>query len=130
MRVAAIFAALLALLALVLTLAGLYGMVSYLTSQRTKEIAVRISLGATAGSIAQLVATDAIRLSIAGAVVGCGGAYASAQLLRRLLFDVAPTDWASFTVAAICLTVVTALAAWLPARRAARLDPLPALRGD
>ena len=127
-RVAAIFAALLALLALVLTLAGLYGMVSYLTSQRTKEIAVRMSLGATAGNIAQLVATDAIRLCMAGAVIGCGGAYASAQVLRRFLFDMAPTDWASFAVAIVCLTVVTAIAAWLPARRAARLDPVSALR--
>jgi ABC-type antimicrobial peptide transport system permease subunit len=129
-RGAALFAGLLALLALVLTLAGLYGMVSYLTSERTHEIGVRIALGATAASIARLVAGEAVRLTIVGAAIGFVGAYTSAQLLRRLLFGVEPTDWVSFAVALVCLLMMTVAATWIPVRRAARINPLPALRNE
>ena len=129
-RVAALFAAVLALLALVLTMAGLYGLVSYLTSERTHEIGVRVALGGTAASIAHLVAGEAVRLTILGAVIGVAGAYAAARLLRGLLFGVAPTDWASFTATLVCLIVVTVAATWMPAQRAARLDPLAALRSE
>jgi putative ABC transport system permease protein len=120
----------LALLALVLTVVGLYGMVSYVTSERTREISIRMALGATAATIAQLVAIEAIRLTTAGAAIGFVGAYANAQLLRRLLFGVTPTDWVSFAVALVCLMVATFAATWMPARRAARMDPLRALRSD
>ena len=129
-RWAALFAAVLALLALVLTVVGLYGLVSYLTTDRTHEIAVRIALGATAANIAQLVARDAVRLTIVGAAVGFAGAYTSAQLLRRLLFGVAPTDWASFALALVCLTLATFAAIWMPTRRATLMDPLQALRSE
>jgi predicted permease len=129
-RVAALFAGVLALIALVLTIAGLYGIVSYVTSERTHEIGVRIALGATAASIARLVAGEAVRLTMIGAAIGFVGAYTSAQLLRRLLFGVEPTDWASFAVALVCLLLLTVAAIWIPVRRAARMDPLPALRSE
>jgi predicted permease len=129
-RGAALFAGVLALIALVLTVAGLYGMVSYFTSERTHEIGVRIALGATAASIARLVASEAVRLTIVGAAIGFVGAYASAQLLRRLLFGVKPTDWGSFAVALVFLLLVTVAAIWIPVRRAARMDPLAALRTE
>jgi ABC-type antimicrobial peptide transport system permease subunit len=65
-----------------------------------------------------------------GAAIGFVGAYTSAQLLRRLLFGVEPTDWASFAVALVCLLLLTVAAIWIPVRRAARMDPLPALRSE
>jgi predicted permease len=129
-RGAALFAGVLALLAVVLTVAGLYGIMSYLTSERTHEIGVRIALGATAASIARLVASEAVRLTVIGAAIGFVGAYTSAQLLRRLLFGVEPTDWASFAVALVCLLLVTVAATLIPVRRAARMSPLPALRSE
>ncbi len=129
-RAAALFAALLALLALVLTVLGLYGMVAYVTSQRTQEIGVRIALGATARNVVQLVGTEAVRLTLLGAAIGFAGAYLSAPLLRRLLFGVAPTDWVAFAGALVGLIAVTAAATWMPARRAARMDPLRALRSE
>jgi ABC-type antimicrobial peptide transport system permease subunit len=129
-RVAALFAAVLALLALALTVIGLYGMISYVTSRRRQEIGVRIALGATAVNIVQLVANEAVRLAIVGAAIGSIGAYANARLLRRLLFGVAPSDWAAFAFAVVSLMLVTVAATWIPARRAARLDPLRALRSE
>jgi predicted permease len=129
-RVGALFAAVLALLALVLTVLGLYGMVAYVTSQRTQEIGVRIALGATARNVVQLVATEAVKLTMLGAVIGFAAAYVNARLLRRLLFGVAPTDWAAFAVTVVGLIVVTAAASWMPARRAVRMNPLHALRSE
>jgi predicted permease len=129
-RAAALFAGVLALLAVVLTVVGLYGMISYVTSRRRQEIGVRIALGATAGNIVQLVASEAVRLAIAGAAIGTAGAYAYARLLRRLLYGVAPTDWAALVLAVLCLMLVTVGATWIPARRAARMDPLRALRSE
>jgi predicted permease len=129
-RAAAFFAAMLALLALVLTVLGLYGMVAYVTGQRTQEIGVRIALGATARNVVQLVATEAVRLTVLGVAIGSVGAYATARLLRRLLFGVAPTDWVAFVIALVALMAVTAAATWIPARRAARMDPLRALRSE
>ena len=73
-----------------LTVVGLYGMVAYLTSQRTRELGVRIALGATARNVVQLVVTEAARLTLLGAAIGFAGAYVTARLLRRLLFGVAP----------------------------------------
>lgn len=129
-RTAALFAAALALLALVLTVVGLYGLVSYLTSERTHEIGVRIALGATAANIAGLVAGDVVRLTIAGAAIGMAVAYTNAQVLQRLLFGVAPTDSASFAGAAACLLAMAIAATWGPARRAVRMDPQAALRSE
>jgi predicted permease len=129
-RVAALFAGVLALIALVLTVAGLYGIVSYVTGERMHEIGVRIALGATAASIARLVAGEAVRLTMIGAVIGFAGAYTCAQLLRRVLFGVEPTDWASFAAALACLLLLTVAATWIPVRRAARMNPLPALRSE
>jgi ABC-type antimicrobial peptide transport system permease subunit len=129
-RAAAFFAAVLSLLALVLSLLGFYGTVAYVTSQRTREIGVRIALGATAGRIVRLVADEAIRLATLGAAFGVIAAFAIAPLLRPLLFGVTPTDWAAFALAIVCLMVVTFAATWVPARRAARMDPLHSLRSE
>ena len=129
-RAAALFAGVLAVLALVLTMVGLYGTVSYATSRRTQEIGVRIALGATAGNVVRLVAGEAAGLAIVGAAIGSMAAYATARLLRPLLFGVAPTDWVAFALAVVCLILLTVAATWMPARRAARLDPLRALRTE
>ena len=75
-------------------------------------------------------ATEAVTLTLLGAAIGFAGAYLSAPLLRRLLFGVAPTDWVAFAVTLVGLIAVTAAATWMPARRAARMDPLRALRSE
>jgi predicted permease len=129
-RAAALFAAVLAVLALLLTMVGLYGTVSYAASRRTREIGVRIAFGASARNVVRLIAGEAAGLALAGAVIGSLAAYASARLLRRLLFGVAPTDWAAFAVAMLSLILLTVAATWMPARRAARMDPLRALRTE
>jgi ABC-type antimicrobial peptide transport system permease subunit len=91
---------------------------------------VRIALGATAGNVVRLVAAEAAGLAIVGAAIGSMAAYANARLLRRLLFGVAPTDWVAFALAVLSLILLTVAATWLPARRAARMDPLRALRTE
>jgi len=129
-RTGAFFAAILALLGLSLAVVGLYAMVSYMTSERTHEIGVRIALGANTRHIAAMVIREGARLTVAGTALGVAGALALARVLSRLLFGVAPTDPASFAVAAGCVLIVILLATYRPARRAARVDPVVALRAE
>jgi putative ABC transport system permease protein len=129
-RTGALFATILALLGLSLALVGLYGMVSYMTSERTHEIGVRIALGANPKNIATMVIGDGARLTVAGTVIGLIGAFVLARVLARLLFDVAPTDPTSFALASLCVLIVTLVATYVPARRAMRVDPVVALRSE
>jgi ABC-type antimicrobial peptide transport system permease subunit len=116
------------LISLVLGAAGLYGVMSYTVAQRTKEIGVRMALGAERRDIARLVLRDAGFLVGVGLAVGAAVALAGARILTSLLFGVAPRD--PLTLAAACgLLLVTGLfAAWWPARRAAKVVPMEALR--
>jgi predicted permease len=115
-----------------LTLAaiGLYGVMSFLVAQRTREIGVRMALGATPGAVARLVLAHAARWTVAGAVLGAIGSLWAARLLDALLFHVSARDpWT--LIAAIAVLLGTALAAaWIPSRRAARVDPMQALRQE
>jgi ABC-type lipoprotein release transport system permease subunit len=129
-RTAALFAVILALLGLSLAVVGLYGMVSYMTSERTHEIGVRIALGANPKQIATMVIGEGARLTVAGTVIGLIGAFVLARVLGKLLFGVAPTDPTSFALASMCLLMVTLLATYVPARRAMRVDPVVALRSE
>ena len=129
-RTGAFFAAILALLGLSLAVVGLYGMVSYMTSERTHEIGVRVALGANSRNIAVMVIREGAWLTAAGGALGFAGALAVARVLSRMLFGVAPADPASFAVAALCVLVVTVVATCRPARRAARVDPAVALRAE
>jgi putative ABC transport system permease protein len=114
--------------ALFLAIVGLYGVVSLLTTQRTNEIGVRVALGASTRDILQLVVGHGIKLVLVGIVVGLFGAFLTTRLLTTLLFGVTPTDPSTFLLAGALLLIVAAGASLIPARRAARIDPLVALR--
>jgi len=116
------------LLALVLTTIGLFGVISYIVSQRTHEIGVRVALGAQRSDILNLVVRHGLFLTVVGLVVGLGMAFGAAQLVSFLLYGVTPTDPTTFIAVATVLCVVTVLACYLPARRAMRVDPMIALR--
>ena len=119
-----------AALALLLAGVGLYGVVSYSVSQRTREIGIRVALGATARSIVRLTMQQGARLASLGLIIGLGAALALTRLLQSLLFETSPHDPLIYGLVAAALLGVTALACWLPARRAAKVDPMIALRAE
>jgi predicted permease len=115
-------------LALLLSVVGLYSVVAYNVSQRTREIGVRLAMGATGGQILGLVLRQGLVLTGAGLIVGLVLAAAAAQALRSQLMGLAPTDAVSFVGTTLLLLAVSMLACFVPARRATRLDPVRALR--
>ena len=117
-----------ALVALALAAVGVYGVMAYSVRERTKEIGVRVALGATATSILRLILGQALRLVAIGVAVGLVAAAMLAQLLERLLYQVAPLDPWTFTVTAGILLVVATIASYVPAARAMRMAPVDALR--
>jgi putative ABC transport system permease protein len=119
-----------AVLALTLALIGAYGVTSYLVSQRTREIGIRMALGADPGRVARLVVRDGMRVAGVGIVVGVLISLFVTRLASGLLYGVSPRDPLTLGSAGVTLLVVSALANYLPARRAARVDPLTALRQD
>jgi ABC-type antimicrobial peptide transport system permease subunit len=114
--------------ALLLGLIGIYGVISYIVSQRSGEIGVRIALGAPPGSVARLILRQGGMVAFAGIVVGLGAALAGGRLVESLLYDVSPRDPAIVALTTLMLLVVALLACWLPARRAARINPVDTLR--
>ena len=119
-----------AALALVLAAVGLYGVLAYTVVQRTHEIGIRLALGASSSAIIRLVLGQGLRLTLCGIALGMAGAFGLTRLLAHLLFGVSKTDPLTFAGIALLLLVVAALACWLPARRAAMVDPLAALRHE
>ncbi len=117
-------------LALVLAAAGIYGVLAYSVSQRTREIGIRMAVGAGTGDILRLIVREGLGLAIGGVMVGIAGAAALTRLLRGLLFGVSALDPWTFGAGAFALVIVAAVASAVPARRAARLDPLEALRDE
>ena len=117
-------------LALGIAAVGLFGVVSYLITQRTQEIGVRLALGATRGGMWRMVVRDALRLVTVGIVVGGGVAIAAGPAVRGMLFQTSPWEPANLVTAIVVLLVVTVVAALWPAWRAGRVDPLVALRAD
>jgi putative ABC transport system permease protein len=115
-------------IALLLAGIGIFGVIAYAVAQRTHEIGVRAALGASRGRLIGLVIRHAALLTILGLVLGLAGAVGSTRFMASLLFGVQPNDWVSMAGAALVLGAVALLAAWVPARRAARVDPLVALR--
>jgi putative ABC transport system permease protein len=116
--------------ALLLTVLGLYGVIAYNLSQRTREIGVRIALGAQRRDVLKLVIGQGMKVVLAGMLVGMAGALALTRLMRSLLFSVTPADKGTFIGASAVLLVIAFLACYVPARRATKVDPLVALRYD
>jgi predicted permease len=117
-----------ALIALLLSAVGIYAIVHFTVSQRTREFGVRIALGATRQDVFRLVAGQGLRLPVLGIVAGLAGAFGETRVIEHLLFQVSPTDPITFGLVAVLLMVVALLACWIPARRATRIDPIAALR--
>jgi ABC-type antimicrobial peptide transport system permease subunit len=118
------------IVALLLAAIGVYGVIAYSVAQRTQEIGIRMALGADAGAVARMVLSGGIRLAAMGIGVGVIGAALLAPLIRSLLFGVRPLDVPTFAAAVAVLLAIAAVASYVPARRAARVDPQTALRSE
>jgi putative ABC transport system permease protein len=112
----------------VLAAVGIYGVVAFGVSQRTREIGIRVALGAEQSAVLRLVVRHGVLLTSTGVALGLVAALAATRVLRALLFDVAPSDPLAFAGVVALLAVAALAASWIPARRAARLDPVAALR--
>jgi len=129
-RMAATLLSLFGLLALLLAAIGLYGVMSYSVSQRTREIGIRISVGATRRDVLKLIMGQGLILSLVGIVIGLVAALAVTRLIANLLFGVSATDPSTFGLIALLLACVALAACYLPARRATKVDPMIALRNE
>jgi len=119
-----------AALALVLATLGVYSVMAHLVAFRTSEIGLRMALGATPGSVMRMVLAYGRRLTLLGVVLGIAGAFAVSRLMQQVLFEVSPAEPRVYLVLSLMLLLVAECAAWLPARRATRIDPLIALRTE
>ncbi|HKP88323.1 MAG TPA: FtsX-like permease family protein, partial [Blastocatellia bacterium] len=127
-RFSMLLLAIFALVALVLAAVGIYGVIAYSVSQRTREIGIRMAMGAEARDVLGLVVRQGLRLAVAGVALGLGGALALTRVMAGLLYGVSTTDFETFVAVPLLLTVVAALASYIPALRATKVDPMVALR--
>jgi predicted lysophospholipase L1 biosynthesis ABC-type transport system permease subunit len=116
--------------AMLLAAIGLYGVLAYAVGQRTREIGIRLALGAKRGEVLRMVLIQAGRLAIFGVAIGLGAAVIASRALRSQLFQIGPTDTVTYVMVGAGLLVVALVASWIPARRASRIDPVVALRHD
>jgi len=119
-----------ALVALITAALGVFGVVSFVVSQRTRELGIRMALGAAPSDVRRMVIAYGGRLALAGVVIGLVGSFALTRLISTMLFGVQPTDPVTFVAVSAILLGIGVLASWLPARRATRIDPIAALRSD
>ena len=118
--------------ALALTLAsiGLFGLMSYNVSRRTNEIGIRMALGASGHTVARMVLGESLIVVAVGVALGLAGAFAAGRFVTTILFGLEPTDAITMAVAVVLIVAVTVVAAYVPARRASRVDPMVALRQE
>lgn len=117
-------------LALLLACIGIYGVIAYSVAQRTREIGIRMALGADKKDVLQMVIGQGLRVTLLGTVMGIGGAIALTPFLSSLLYGVKPTDPLTFVAVSLLLTATALLVCYIPARRAMRVDPVVALRHE
>ena len=117
-----------AILALLLATLGICGVMSYTTTQRTRELGIRLALGAQASNVLKLVTLQGMKLALLGMALGLLGSFALTRLMKSMLFGVGPTDPVTFVIVPLLLLPVAFVACYIPARRATRVDPLIALR--
>jgi ABC-type antimicrobial peptide transport system permease subunit len=117
-------------LAALVSTVGLYGVLAYVVSQRTREIGVRLALGASRADIVRQIVRAGLVLAVIGLVVGLGASILATDWIATLLYEVSPTDTATFVAVAIGLMAIAVLASLLPARKASKVDPLIALRTE
>lgn len=129
-RVAGTFVGAFGVLALILAAVGIYGVISYSTRQRTREIGIRMALGAQTGDVLRLILSGGLRMTILGLAIGLGVSLGLARYLRTLLFGVGATDSLAYTTVIVLLFLVAVAACYFPARRATRVNPLEALRHE
>jgi ABC-type antimicrobial peptide transport system permease subunit len=115
-------------LAQLLASIGLFGVMAYAVSQRTREIGIRMALGAARGEVLAMIVRQGLTLTLIGITLGLVGAFAFTRVLQNQLFAISPLDPVTFIAVSALLVIVALLACWLPARRAARVDPMVALR--
>ena len=119
-----------ALAALLLASLGIYGVIAFAVNQQQRELGIRLALGARPSAVVRMVLVDGLRLTLIGVVLGVAGALATTRLLATLLVGVGPNDPTAFVGIAFILSLVALAACWVPARRAAAVDPLRALRSE
>jgi ABC-type antimicrobial peptide transport system permease subunit len=119
-----------AAVALLLGTIGIYGVISYSVGQRTRELGLRIAMGAEPEAVTRMVLRQGFGISVIGAVLGLAGAFGATRLMKAVLFGVNPVDPLTYGMVAVALVAVALLASYFPARRAAGVDPMVALRAD
>ena len=117
-------------LALILGAIGLYGVLSYVVAERTREIGVRMALGATSSAVRRMVVSQGSRVVLVGVALGVGAAFLSTKFLKALLFGVEAVDPKVFAAMSVMMLAVGLLASYMPARRASSVDPIESLRSD
>jgi putative ABC transport system permease protein len=127
-RLAMILLSVFSTLALVLSAVGIYGVISYLTGQRTHEIGIRVALGASASDVLSMIVREGMRITLIGVGIGVAAALGLTRLIAKIIYGVSASDPLTFTSVAVLLSGVALLACYIPARRATRVDPIIALR--
>jgi putative ABC transport system permease protein len=116
--------------AIVLTAVGLFAVISYLVRERTKELGLRMAIGASPGNVMKLVLRQSLKLALIGTGIGLALTFAVARLMTSMVYAIRPNDPATFLIVAFTVAAISVLAAYIPARRAARIEPLAALREE
>jgi putative ABC transport system permease protein len=129
-RFAMVMLTLFAGFALVLAAVGIYSVMSYLVSQGTRDIGIRMALGAERSAVLRMIFGQGLVLTVGGVALGLAGAFALTRVMRTLLFEVSPSDPMTFAAVPLLLSIVALAASYIPARRATRIEPLVALRDE